>query len=294
MLYQTLSLFEGSKITAGIDAKHFGGKGNKGKAADSLISVKEFAAYAYMQQDFFKKFSLSAGLRIENNSMAGNELIPMIGVNYYPNPETVIKSSVSKGFRSPTIMEMFLFAPNPELKSEKLWNYEIGWLQQFINGRLNTEITVFLAEAKNVIQKKGTYPKLSRENVGEFTNKGVELSVNYKARKNLFLHLNYSYLNLSKILLAAPEHQINFSANYKYKIINAHIALQHINNLYTLINRDKKQTYTLLNLRISANIYKYLNVFVAANNILNETYEINYGYTMPKTNYSVGINFRIK
>ncbi len=293
MLYQTLSLFNGNKITAGIDAKIFGGKGNKGKSADSLILLNEIAGYTYIQQDFFKKLSLSAGLRIENNSMTGNELIPMVGVNFLPTNKTTIKTSVSKGYRNPTIMEMFLFAPNPNLKAEKLWNYEVGWLQQYFAGRLNTEITVFMAQAENLIQMTGQFPNVKRENVGKFTNKGVEVSANYKTHKNLFLHLNYTYLNLSKALLAAPEHQFNFSANYTYKIINANISLQHINNLYTSVKPEKLQSYTLLNVRISANVLKYITVFVAGNNLLNQDYEINYGYPMPKANFSAGVNFSI-
>ncbi len=293
MFYQTLSLFEGNKITAGVETKLFGGKGNKGKSADSLILVNEFAGYAYVQQDFFKKLSLSAGLRVENNSMSGTELVPMGGINFLPCSKTAIKASVSKGYRNPTIMEMFLFAPNENLKPERLWNYEIGWLQKFFAGRLNTELTVFMAEAKNMIQVTGKFPKVKRENVGKFTNKGVEFSANYRTHKNLFLHLNYTYLNLSKALVAAPEHQLNFSANYTYKIITANFSVQQINNLYTSLKPEKTTSYTLLNLRVSANVFKYVTVFVAGNNLLNQTYEINYGYPMPGINYSAGLNFSL-
>ncbi len=292
MFYQTLSFFDGNKITAGIDTKFFGGKGNKGKSADSLILINEIAGYTYVQQDFFKKLSLSAGLRIENNSMSGNELIPMAGINFLPSNKTTLKASVSKGYRNPTIMEMFLFAPNPNLKPERLWNYEIGWLQQFFETKLSTEIIVFMAQAKNIIQITGQYPNVKRENVGKFTNKGIEFSTNYKPFKNLFLHLNYTYINLSKILIAAPEHQLNFNANYSYKIINANFSIQHINNLYTSVNPQKQQTYTLLNVRISAKILKHITIFVAGNNLLNQNYEINYGYPMPEINYSTGINIQ--
>lgn len=293
MFYQTFSPFKGNKITAGIDAKQFGGKGNSGKAADSLIFVNEFAAYTYMQQNLFQKLSISGGLRVENNSMYGNEFVPMFGLNYYPTEETSFKSSVSKGFRSPTIMEMFLFAPNPNLKPEQLWNYEIGWLQQFCKGRLNTELTIFVAQAENLIQVTGQYPNVIRENIGEFTNKGIEFTMKFIATEKLILNANYSYLNLSKALIAAPEHQINFSANYTYKMFNTNLSLQHIENLYTSVMPEIKQSYTLLNLRISANILKNATIFVAGNNLLNQSYEINYGYPMPEINFAAGFNLKI-
>lgn len=292
MFYQTLSFFNGNKFTAGIDAKQFGGKGNRGMAADSLILVNELAAYAYMQQNFLQKLSLSVGLRAENNSLYGIELVPMVGLNYYPTRMTTIKSSVSKGFRSPTVMELFLFAPNRNLSPEQLWNYEIGWLQQYFKGSLHTELTVFVAKAQNLIQITGQYPNIIRDNVGKFTNKGIEFSMILNASNNLFLQANYSYLNLSKVLIAAPEHQANFSANYTYKILNANLSVQHIENLYTSINHQTKQSYTLLNLRISAKICKNSTVFVTGNNIINSEYEINYGYPMPKINFSTGFNLK--
>ncbi len=292
MFYQTLSLFKGNKLTTGVDAKQFGGKGNSGMAADSLILVNELAVYAYTQQNLLQELSLSAGLRIENNAIYGNELAPMVGLNYYPTSKTTIKLSIAKGFRSPTVMEMYLFAPNPNLKPERLWNYEIAWLQNFFEGRLITELTVFMAQTENLIQVTGQYPNVTRDNIGEFTNKGIEISTKLKATNGLFLQANYSYLNLSKALIAAPEHQINLSANYSYKMLNANLSVQHIENLYTSVMPEIKQSYTLLNLRISADILKKANIFLAGNNLLNQKYEINYGYPMPEINFTTGLNLR--
>ncbi|MFB6341042.1 TonB-dependent receptor plug domain-containing protein [Saccharicrinis sp. FJH62] len=285
MIYQTFKAFKGSSITVGIDAKQYGGKANMGMARDSLILITEVAGYAYVQQSICKKLSLTAGLRIENNSDYGNELVPMAGLTYNPGSNTSLKASVSKGFRSPTMMEMYLFAPNQDLKPEKLFNYDITWIQQYREGKLNTELTLFLVNAKNMIQTANYV----RSNSGSFTNNGIEFAINYRAAKNLHLHGNYSYLNLSKPLLAAPEHQFNVSANYGYKIFNVNISTQHIQNLYTSLNPDIKQSYTLLNMRIQAQVQKNTSVFVMANNLLNQKYEINYRYPMPEINFSAGI-----
>ena len=293
VFYQTMQLFKGNKLTAGIDVKRYGGTGNGGMASDSLITIDERAFYAYMQQTFFHKISLSAGLRFENNSNYGNELIPMAGVNYNPTPYTSLKASVSKGFRSPTIMEMYLFAPNPELEPEEMINYELAWLQSFLNDRLQTELTLFAAEGKNMIQVEGQYPNVMRQNVGTFSNKGVEFATKFKATENLHLHANYSYLKLSKAVLAAPGHQINISANYRYKIFYLNLSLQHIEKLYTSVSPEITQSYTLLNLRIKARVIKNVDVFAMANNLLNQEYEINYGYPMPKINFSGGIRLTL-
>ena len=289
MLYQTINLFKGNHLTAGIDLKQYGGKGNNGKARDSLIHIEEYAFYAFMHQSILENLSISAGIRLENNSKFGNEVVPMAGINYNPSSTTTIKGSVSKGFRSPTMMELFLFVPNPDLKPERMINCELGWLQSFMYSRLQTELTVFSAKGENMIQ----VINFSRQNSGAFSNKGVELSVKYNASKNLNFHGNYSYLNTEDPILAAPEHQINLSANYGYKIFNFNFITQHINTLYTNVSPDITTSYTLVNTRINAKVQKNTSVFVMLNNLLNEKYEINYGYPMPKMNFSAGLKFQL-
>ncbi len=190
MFYQTMQLFEGNKLTTGIDTKQYGGKGNSGVAKDSLITINELAFYTYVQQSFFQKISLSAGLRIENNSSYGNELIPLAGINYNPTTVTTVKASFSKGFRSPTIMEMYLFAPNPDLKPEEMFNYEVGWLQYFFNSRLQTELTIFAAKGNNIIQVAGQYPNVKRQNIADFSNKGIEFAMKLQATKKLYFNTN--------------------------------------------------------------------------------------------------------
>jgi iron complex outermembrane receptor protein len=188
-------------------------------------------------------------------------------------------------------MEMYLFAPNPDLKPEKMLNYEISWLQSYFTNRLNTEITLFTAEGDNIIQVEGQYPNVKRQNIGTFSNKGIEFAMKLKASENLYFSANYTYLNLDKAVLAAPENQVNLSANYTYKIFNINLSAQHINKLYISTTPEIRKSYTLLNARVNAKILKNVNTFIMANNLLNENYEINYGYPMPKLNFSVGLKF---
>ncbi len=289
MLYQTTQLFKGNKLTAGFDAKKYGGEGNSGMARDSLITINEYAFYAYTQQMLLKKILLSAGLRWENNSNYGDVLVPMAGINYNPGSMTTLRASISKGFRSPTIMELYLFAPNPELNPEQTLNYEMAWLQSYFDARLETELTFFSIEGDNMIQVVGQYPNVKRQNVGSFANKGIEFAFKFKAYDKLYFNGNYSYLNLDKPLLAAPKHQINLGANYTYKIFNLNVSLQNINDLYTNVNTETTESYTLLNARLNAKITKNLNAFVMGNNLLNKDYEINSGYPMPGINFSGGV-----
>lgn len=298
MVFQTFKMSCGTNITLGADFKQFGGVANQGFKHDSLITVNELAGYAYAQHTFFNKLTVSAGLRLENNSIFGNELIPLAGLNYNATENTTFKGSVSKGFRSPTVMELYLYAPNPALQPERLVNYEISWLQSMLNSKLNLELTAFMVKGDNLIQVVVPPFPAKRQNVGSFNNKGIEFSARYMVNSHLYFNLNYNYLNLTKPIIAAPRQQFNLGANYSYKIWSLNVSTQYIENLYSFVATNPSQTnviepdYLLVNARLLARPLRYLELFVSGNNLLNQQYEINNGYPMPGINFNAGFNVR--
>jgi outer membrane receptor protein involved in Fe transport len=299
MFYQTLKLFTGSNITVGTDIKQYGGKVNQTAVKDSLITVNESAVYAYAQQMLLDKLNLSVGLRLEYNSKYGNELVPFAGLTYNPTSTTTFKTSVSKGFRSPTIMELYLYAPNSDLKPERMMNYEVNWLQSVLDNRIQFDLTAYFIKGDNIIQvTPGVPPAMTRKNLGAFINKGVEFSAKYVIARNLYVNANYSYLDLDKPVLAAPRQQINFNVNYMYKIWSLNVSSQYIEKLYSAVYSPmqpitKTFNYNVLNARLSARPIKSLELFVAGNNLLDQKYEINYGYPMPGIYFNTGFNVRL-
>ena len=293
MLYQTYKFVTGTLVTGGVDFKQYGGIVNQTKYKDSLLTVNELAVYVYAQQTMFEKLTLSAGLRLENNSGYGKELVPMGGISYYPTENTTFKFNASKGFRNPTVMELYLYAPNADLLPERMMNYELSWLQTFLNRRLNIELTAYKVKGNNIIQVVGQYPNAKRQNVGTFNNQGVEFSARLNVDKNIMLHANYSYLDLSTAVLAAPRQQLNLGINLTHKIWNVNMNAQYIEKLYTsVMPRVIQGDYLLLNARLTCSPVKNLQLFIVENNLLNQTYEINYGYPMPGFNFNGGINYK--
>jgi iron complex outermembrane receptor protein len=195
-------------------------------------------------------------------------------------------------------MEMFLYAPNPDLLPERMMNYELSWMQSLLNQRLNIELSLYKIKGDNLIQVVGQGLTAKRQNVGSFDNQGIEFSAKYAISKKLFLHANYSYLDLSKPVIAAPRQQLNISANYTYKIWNLNINTQLIEKLYTSIPASIasepviQPDYLLLNARLACQPLKNLQVFVMGNNLLNQAYQINYGYPMPGIHFNSGISYK--
>lgn len=286
LIFQTFNLIKNNSFTIGTDIKQYGGIANRGLKLNVVNTVNEMALYGYMQQKVLKKLSLNAGLRIENNSNFGNQWIPMTGASYMLNKNNTFKTSVSKGYRSPTIMEMYLYAPNKDLKPETMINYEVSYLRSLFKNKFNIELTLFKLYGDNTIQ----VVNLKRENVGSFNNQGIEFSLKYFALKGLMIHSNYSYIDMEKNTLAAPQQQFNLNVNYNYKIASINLSAQHIQKLYTRLLPENTQNYTLVNMRLAVKANKHFDVFVTGNNLLDQTYEINYGYQMPNINGNVGIN----
>lgn len=283
-LFESFYLFEGNQFTVGVDAKQWGGhawnQSKPGKDADREImdnKVTEVAGYLTAQQTLFDHLTVNAGVRLENNSGYGNEWVPQAGLAYQINSST-IKASVSKGFRSPNINEMYApwGAVNPDLEPEEMWNYDVSYLQSFLNDQLHFEITAYLAKGKNMV--------VAGQNTGKFENKGIDFGLNYRILPSLRVNTNYSFLDSDAKFTAAPKHKAYLGIDWK---INEKFTLspnfQYVDDLYVRVaeNDDVLESYALLNCKVSYKPIDRITLFVNGENLTDASYQNLYGYPMP-------------
>lgn len=303
LLYESFRLFKGNTFTVGIDYKNWGGHawndnddGSKSELVDK--TVNETAGYVIMQQDLFEMLSLNAGVRYEHNSTFGGEWVPQGGVTVRPFEGNTIRASVSKGFRSPNIREMYMFgAANPDLKPESMINYEVAVGQHFLDGNLFAEVTAFYIDGKNMISSVSingdNRPPFKNRNVGTFTNKGIEFEARYQICKNLNVDMNYSYLHMNKPIPGAPEHKFYAGATYMPGRFTFNVSVQSIFGLYTDDACTKQEDFTTLNAKAAYRFGsrdKGLNLFVKGENLTATRYSINDGFPMPKAIVMGGID----
>jgi iron complex outermembrane receptor protein len=297
-LFQGLRLWSGNLITLGADYEHYGGFAEntipETPVSITDTSIYELAAYIVAQQSFADKFYATAGVRFEYHELYAAEWIPQVGLSYQPVKSTTIKFNVSKGFRSPTIRELFLFKPaNPALLPEQMWNYEINLGQFLFKNKLRIEFNSFIAKGDNLIQTTGIFPDIKNENTGAFTHYGIELMVKYVLSDNLQLLGSYAWLHTDKPVVASPAHQLFFEGIYQWHRFNFNFDLVYINHLVTRTNPEVDlQDHTLLNARISYSVIPQITVYLSGQNLLDQSYEINYGYPMPGITVLAGFNFR--
>ncbi len=299
-IYQAASLWTGGTITGGIDMKSYGGKGSKGFLADSFITVSETAGYLVADQKIGEFVNLNAGARYEKHSVFGGELVPQAGLTVKLKPGMAVKGLLSKGFRSPTIMELYLFAPNAELGPERLWNYEIAW-DQAIADFGKVELTAYMINGTDLIlvqPNPNPGPPMIRSNGGEFNNWGFEVESSFYPLQGLRIDANYSFLNTDTKIYFAPAHQFYLGAMYSTGDFRLALNMKTISGLYTNIDsenpgNDTRESYAILNAKASYKPVDFLEVFLAGKNLLNQSYETVYGYPMPGINFMLGVSLQI-
>jgi outer membrane cobalamin receptor len=299
-IFQSLDTWKGGVVTAGLDLKNYGGEGSSGILTDTFLKVNETAGYLVAEQAFGELFRLSTGARYEHHSNFGGEVVPQLGITMKPLNGTTVKGLVSKGFRSPTIMEMYLFAPNVDLGPERLWNYEVS-VAQHLGQRGIFNGSAFMINGSNLIvtlPNPNPGPPDIRSNGGSFVNWGIELETSLYPVRDLRVDLNYSYLNTDLKLHFAPKHQFYAGAIYQIADFKLAANLKSVAGLHTLIDEenpenDLMESYFLFDTRIAYQITKELQVFVAGKNLLNTSYQTLYGYPMPGINFFGGISFQI-
>jgi iron complex outermembrane receptor protein len=300
---QSYSFAEGNQTTAGFDLQRFGGKA-RNRYIDEItpdfkivdVRLNDMAGYIDIQQAVFdQKLTFNGGLRIDHHEINGSEWIPQLGASYSPSSSTIVKAIVNKGFRNPTIREMYMFpTQNPNLKPERLMNYEVSLLQSFPRQQLSFGLNLFYIRGSNMIQVDVVEGKPLNVNSGKVENKGVELDIHYEANRNLHFSANYSLLNMKYKLLAAPEHKIYMSGNFTTGRWNISTGIQYIGNLYTNIRPEtRKNSFVLWNCRAHYQVIKWMKLFVKGENLLDQSYEINDGYPMPGITAFGGVSIEI-
>ena len=304
--YESLQLFNGNRLTAGMDYYNVGGEAwnqyvegdRKGERLDIVDKMQdEIAGYVDFRQDIGGWLTFDVGLRIDYHSNIGTEWIPQAGLSFHLPHVIEMKASASKGFRYPTIREMYMFPPqNPDLKSEGMWSYEISLSQRLLDGSLSYGVNLFYIDGENLIvavPREGTSPL--NINAGAIKNHGMEIQAAYRIGNHWSADANYSYLNMKKPVLAAPENKLYAGASYTREHWTIATGVQYIAGLYTSVETngqgaESTEDFVLWNVRGQYRVAKWLDFWARGENLLAQRYVINAGYPMPRATIMAGVN----
>ncbi len=288
LAYQNFEPWRGASVTVGFDFDRYSGEiptsggNNHTEGSMSTISRKditEYSPYITLSQSLVDELlNLNGGLRMANSDMFDTQWIPQFGFALNPGQGYTVKGTLAMGYRNPSFRELYLYRmANPNLQPEKMMNYEVSVGKSF-SRYFTADITAYYSKGSDMIQVVDS----KNVNTGRFINKGVEISVNSNPFDNLWLFASYSYLHTSLTnLVGAPRNQYYFGAELtlleKLKIA---ADIKGVGGLY-VADDVKNQNYTLLNLKLTYKICRYVDLFTRLENITDARYTINRGYEMP-------------
>ena len=296
--YQSVQLFEGNRLTVGFDYFHFGGEawnktlaGERDTQADK--TQDDVAGYIDFRQNLGDWLTFDVGLRVDHHSQVGTEWVPQVGFSFHLPENSEVKLMASKGFRYPTIREMYMFRPaNPDLKPERLWSYELSFAQRLQDGRLSYGVNVFYIDGENLIMRMPIDGRPLNVNTGKIENAGVEAQVAYRIVPAWSVDANYSYLHMDTPVLASPEHKLYVGTAFSKGRWNVSTGLQYVAVLYKELDPEETEDFLLWNVRGSFRVLDGFDVWVKGENLLAQRYEINAGFPMPKATVMAGVNIK--
>ena len=299
--YQSMQLFEGNRLTVGLDYQHIYGRAYyTDRKTGAVVTTQrrlmqsahthenEVAGYVDFRQDLSQWLTLDAGLRYDHHSTAGGEWVPQVGAVARLAEQGELKAMMSKGFRNPNTREMYMYgtANHDSLRAERLWNYELSWRHRL--GAFSYGANIFYLKGDNLIQAVAG----KNINTGEIENYGAELEAAWRIGRHWSVNTNHSLLHMEHPVVATPTYKGFLGANFYYDRWTVIGGLQYINGLYTAVgDNEQKENFCLLNASVSYAVTKGLRLWARGENLLAQDYEINLGYPMPRATFMGGIHW---
>lgn len=288
MVYHNVKLLKGNTSTLGFDIKQYGGHA-EGSVDYTEKHVTEYAPYIYTQQLFLKRFIASAGFRLENHSLYGTVAIPKLGLVSHPTENNAVRLDFSKGFRSPSIRELYFFPiHNEDLEPDEIWNTEAGFTQQ-IGRSFQIDAVVFHNEGDNLIAvtRRASGMGFQYTNVGKVENNGVELEITWMPVDRLNLGASWSMVDMKYEIPNVPEKKTTAFASWNISGLSLSGTLIWMQNIIgkdsasPIANTYPLEDYIVVNVTAAYTVWQTFDIEVALKNALDADYQAMYGYPMP-------------
>lgn len=262
----------------------------------------------YIQAEYspIKALILTPGARLDIEKTIGEnvqfEVSPKLGISYKLFDNIALRASLGRGFRAPTVAERFIYTrysgftvePNPILKPERSWSFEVGANSEFkfLDIPFQFDLAFYQNELYDLIEPTFVQNPVSLniqfQNITRARIRGIEigfrtllfnwlgLESSFSAMEPLDLNLNETLKFRSKFMsfskLTIPMEIFVFQLDYRFiskvETIEERLSLQikdydarvPIHVVDARIIFDLKN-YTPLKMKISINAKNLLNYY---------------------------------
>jgi vitamin B12 transporter len=228
-----------------------------------------------------------------------------------PATRTRIHTSVGKGITDPTVFELFgspFNLPNPSLVPEQSIGWDIGIEQQFMDGRIITDVTYFSSDFTNKIELTFD-PSLGGfvyvNGTGIARRRGVEVALTARLLEWLTVDGTYTYTHardsFGAIEVRRPPHSGSLSTTARFAQNRGRAVLG------VVFNGSRKDFFfgpmgtslvdlpgaTVVRAYLAYEITPLATLFVRAENVLNQRYEEIFSYRAPPFAAYAGLKIKL-
>ena len=196
-----------STSTFGIEYRH---ETANVQGTSSFSPIAETVSGLFQQQfRFFDRLFMSAGVRVEDNSVFGDSVTERGSLAYHIKEwGTRIRGGAGSGFRAPTFNDLFFPGfSSPNLVPEKSFSYDFGVDQSVWANRVRLGLTYFQTKFTNLItccELIPTFPFVQQTNIGRARSAGIEFTSEVDLLDNLTASVNYTYTDTENLLTDRP------------------------------------------------------------------------------------------
>jgi len=207
----------------------------EGKSAQINQIWRGFVQQTYRASE---RVSLVAGVAMEDSDTGGNRLAYQGSALFNLSERHMFRLSYSFSPTLPNLYEKGVnhqpssfgrIIGNPKLKPEKLQSYEVSYLGDFMQARLQLESSIFYMEIDDVSASQSSVnPNAPPPFLVTFSNRnratasGMEAKLSYRSSSNQSIYANYTYETLTDklddivVVDATPRHKFNLGGMAKF------------------------------------------------------------------------------
>ncbi|RIV34184.1 TonB-dependent receptor [Flagellimonas lutimaris] len=245
--------------------------------------------------------NLNAGARLNNHSEYGNHFVYNVNPSYVFDTENgyvKLMGSYATSYITPNLTQLFgAFGGNPDLEPEENTTIE-GGIEFKLSNQFRISTVYFDRNETNAIGYDANF--MSINVTDEIDANGVEVEATWLPWNSFSVNANYTYTERKgDNAIRIPKHKANVSLWYQFcESTNASLSFAYTGKRFdtdfATYTDIALEPFSLLNFSIRHELIKNkLNVFVNADNLLNEDYRELLGFTTRGRNFRVGLNLNL-
>lgn len=254
---------------------------------------------------------LSGGVRHDEHDDFGGETTFAASGVFSPNDgATQLRASYGEGFKAPSLYQLFGDYGNRALQPETSKSYDIGVLQQLLEGRMQLGATWFRRDTRDQIdfiscfgnpapicddRPFGTYDNIARTRAD-----GVELTLALTPVDALTMSAQYSYIDTEnrdtgRVLARRPRHSASALVDYRWSFgLSTGASVVHVSDSFdNAANTRRLPGYVLVDLRASLPLGDKVELYGRIENLFDEDYETAFGFGTAGRAAYAGVRLRL-